>query len=86
MANNRVIKNIKLNEETGDVIIQFRGNSSAIEAKALESKKDDKGNIVKLLLDRLIHKANEENFDCFVNDEWEPGFSVSGCFVTELNR
>jgi hypothetical protein len=86
MANNRVIKQIKLNEETNDLVIQFRGSSDAIEAKALEFKKDDEGNIVYLLLDRLIHKAFESIFECFLNNEWQHGFTVSGCYVTVLDR
>lgn len=86
MTNNRVIKQISLNEATRDLVIQFRGSSSAIEAKALDFKKDDKGNIVYLLLDRLIHKAHESLFEYLLNDEWESGFSVSGCVVSELNR
>lgn len=86
MANNRVIKQISLNEETRDLVIQFRGSSSAIEAKALDFKKDEEGNILYLLLDRLIHKAHEDLFECFLNDQWENGFSVSGCYVSELNR
>ena len=86
MANNRVIKQIALNEETRDLVIQFRGSSSAIEAKALEFKKDSEGSIVYLLLDRLIHKSHEILFECFINENWESGFSVSGCYVTELNR
>ena len=86
MANNRVIKHIKLNEETGDLIIQFRGHSNAIEAKALEFAKDAEGDIVYLLLDRLIHKVSEALFDCCLNDAWQNGFSVAGCYVTELDR
>jgi hypothetical protein len=86
MAHNRVIKQISLNEETRDLVIQFRGSSSAIEAKALEFKKDSRGNIVYLLLDRLIHKAHENLFECFLNEDWGEGFSVSGCVVSELSR
>jgi hypothetical protein len=86
MAHNRVIKQIKLNEETRDLVIQLRGSSSAIEAKALDFKKDIESNIVYLLLDRLIHKAHEDLFECFLNDQWENGFSVSGCYVSELSR
>lgn len=86
MTNNRVIKQISINEETRDFVIQFRGSSSAIEAKALDFKKDDKGNIVYMLLDRLIHKAHENLFECFLNEKWENGFSISGCYVTELSR
>ena len=86
MANNRVIKQISINEETRDLVIPFRGSSSAIEAKALEFKKDSDGSIVYLLLDRLIHKSHEIFFECFINENWESGFSVSGCYVTELNR
>jgi len=86
MANNRVIKKISLNEESRRLVIQFRGSSQAIEAKALDFKKDKLGNIVYLLLDRLIHKANEACFDCFLNNEWQNGFSVLGCYVTEMDR
>lgn len=86
MANNRVIKHISLNEKTRDLVIQFRGSSSAIEARALDFKKDDKGNIVYLLLDRLVHKSHESVFECHLNDQWTDGFSVSGCVVSELNR
>jgi hypothetical protein len=86
MTNNRVIKQISLNEATRDVVIQFRGSSSAIEAKALDFKKDNQGNIVYLLLDRLVHKSHENVFECHLKEEWVDGFSVSGCVVSELNR
>jgi len=86
MTNNRVIKQISLNEATRDLVIQFRGSSSAIEAKALDFKKDHLGNVVYLLLDRLIHKSHESVFECQLNDKWMDGFSVSGCVVSELNR
>ncbi|MCD2453621.1 hypothetical protein GO003_024900 [Methylicorpusculum oleiharenae] len=86
MTNNRVVKNISLNEASRDLVIQFRENSSAIEAKALDFKKDKQGNIVYLLLDRLIHKPHESVFECHLKDEWVDGFSVSGCVVSELNR
>lgn len=86
MVNNRVIKQISLNEATHDLVIQFRGSSSAIEAKALDFKKDNQGNVMYLLLDRLIHKSHESVFECQLNDEWVDGFSVSGCVVSELNR
>ena len=86
MANNRVIKHISLNEVTRDLVIQFRGSSSAIEAKALDFKKDDQGNIVYMLFDRLIHKSHENLFECFLNEQWENGFLISGCYVTELSR
>ncbi|MBS3951724.1 MAG: hypothetical protein KGZ88_02110 [Methylomicrobium sp.] len=86
MTNNRVVKNISLNEASRDLVIQFRGSSSAIEAKALDFKKDKQGNIVYLLLDRLIHKPHESVFECHLKDVWVDGFSVSGCVVSELNR
>lgn len=82
----RVITKITLTEESQDVILQFRGSSSAIQAKALEFKTDEEGSITYLLLDRLIHKANESMFECFLNERWEQGFSLSGCYVSELNR
>jgi hypothetical protein len=83
--NNRVIKKMSINGETGDIVIQLRGNSSAIEAKALDFKKDEKGNIIYLLLDRLIHKSHEDRFECFWDNEWQNGFSVTGCYVSELS-
>ncbi len=86
MANNRVIKHMNLNEETRELVIQFRGSSCAIEAKALEFKKNEQGRLAYLLLDRLIHKSHESSFECFLNEQWENGFSISGCYVTELNR
>jgi hypothetical protein len=86
MTNHRVIKQISLNEATRDLAIQFRESSSAIEAKALDFKKDTQGNIVYLLLDRLIHKSHESVFECQLKEEWIDGFSVSGCVVSELSR
>jgi hypothetical protein len=83
--NNRVIKKMSINGETGDIVIQLRGNSSAIEAKALDFKKDEKGNIIYLLLDRLIHKSHEDRFECFWDNEWQNGCSVTGCYVSELS-
>jgi predicted metalloprotease with PDZ domain len=82
--NNRVIKKISLNEESGEIVIQLRGSSNAIEANALNFKKDEKGNIIYLLLDRLIHKSHEDRFECFWANEWQNGFSVAGCYVSEL--
>jgi hypothetical protein len=82
----RVITKITLTEESQDVILQFRGSSSAVQAKALEFKTDEEGNITYLLLDRLIHKANEGMFECFLNERWEQGFSLSVCYSSELNR
>jgi len=76
---------MSINGETGDIVIQLRGNSSAIEAKALDFKKDEKGNIIYLLLDRLIHKSHEDRFECFWDNEWQNGFSVTGCYVSELS-
>ncbi|MCX7096351.1 MAG: hypothetical protein NTV43_00415 [Methylococcales bacterium] len=86
MQNCRVIKQISLNKDSRDLVIQFRDSSSATEAKALDFKKDELGNIVYMLLDRLIHNAHESTFECFLNGEWQRGFSVSGCFVSELSR
>ncbi|MGZ8906661.1 MAG: hypothetical protein ACXW1U_13180 [Methylobacter sp.] len=86
MANNRVIKKISLNEESREVVIQFRGSSQAIEAKALDFKKAKSGDIVYLLLDRLIHKAAEDFFECFMDNEWRNGFSLAGCYVSELSK
>lgn len=75
---------MSLNEESRDLVIQLRGSSHAIEAKALDFKKDARGNIVYLLLDRLIHKCHEDRFECHWDNEWQNGFSVGGCYVTEL--
>jgi hypothetical protein len=86
MTNNRVIKKISLNEESRDITIQFRGSSHAIEAKALDFKKGETGRIDYLLLDRIIHKANEVAFDCYLDDQWHEAFGVNGCYVSELVR
>lgn len=86
MQKQRVIKQISLNEDSRDLVIQFRDSSSAVEAKALDFNRDAQGNIVYMLLDRLIHYAHENTFECFLNGEWQSGFSVSGCFVSELSR
>lgn len=84
MSKDRVIKKISLNDDTREIVIQFLGNSHAIEAVALDFKKDNSGNIIYLLMDRLIHKISEEHFECNLNNEWQSGFTVSGCYVTEL--
>lgn len=84
MKNNRMIKAINLNAATGDLIIQFRGRTCAIEANALEIGKDADGNINRLLLDRLIHEPWETAFDCYLAKEWPCGFMVVGCYVSEL--
>jgi len=86
VANNRSIKKIYLNEESRDIVIQFRGSSQAIEAKALDFRTDASGNIVYLLLDRLIHKANEVAFDCYLGNQWQESFLVEGCYVSELKN
>jgi predicted metalloprotease with PDZ domain len=86
MANNRVIKKICLNEDSRDIVIQFRGNSQAIEAKALDYQTDEAGNLVYLLLDRLIHKVSETVFDCCIDNQQQNGFWVEGCYVSELRR
>jgi len=82
----RTIKKINFNHETRVITILFLGQSTAIEAKALDLKTDSEGNVLSLLLDRLIHKPNETEFKCFINDRWEVGFTVLGCFVSELSR
>jgi hypothetical protein len=86
VTNNRVIKKISLNEESRDIVIQFRGSSQAIEAKALDFRTDETGNIEYLLLDRLIHKASEVAFDCCLDNQHQNGFLVEGCYVSELKK
>ncbi len=75
-TNNRVIKRISLNEESNEIVIQFRGNSSAIAAKVLAFKRDDDGDIVYLLLDRLVHKEWESVFECGIDGQSLSNFNV----------
>jgi len=82
-TNNRVIKKINLNEESNEIVIQFRGNSSAIAAKVLAFKRDDYGNMVYLLLDRLVHKEWESVFECCIDGQCRHSFNVAGCYTSE---
>lgn len=85
-AHSRTIKQIKLNPETRDITLLFQGQSTAIEAKALEFHTDEAGSILYLLLDRLVHKPHETEFNCFIDNEWQTAFSISGCVVSEFSR
>ena len=84
MRYKRTIKKISLDAYTGDVVIQFRGHSQAIEAKALDFKRDEENGILYLLLDRLVHKEGETAFDFCQDGVGKNGFTVEGCFVSEF--
>ena len=84
-VHSRKVKQILLNETTGMVTIRFRASSLATEAKALEFKKNEHGDIVYLLLDRLIHQHHESDFDWPVNQDKTAVIQVSGCMVSALN-
>jgi len=83
--NNRVIKQFKLGEDHM-IFIRFRGSSKIISAKALDVKKDDDGQVIYAVLDRLIHKPEETALECEFDDTLQNNFKVSGCYVTELSR
>lgn len=86
MKKNRMLKLIRLGENDS-VYFQFKGSSRLLEARALDVKLSDQGDIMGLLLDRLIHQSHETHFDvtpmvgCV-----ESSYKVSGCYVTELSR
>jgi len=82
----RVIKDIKFNPETNIAIFRFQGKSNSIEAKVLEYTKNDEGQLLSLVLDRLIHQPSENGFKVFINKKWECSFSISGCITSELKR
>ena len=85
MTNRRVIKKMKVSDEN-DVCIFFVGNSDVVQAKALEIKKDDNGNISYMCLDRLIHKPDESQIGFDDGSVVQTSFQVKGCFATELYR
>jgi len=81
----RVIKHLSLADDN-TVTIQFRGSLQVIEAKALDHAFDDQGQLCYALLDRLIHKHDEHEFQSRIGDQIQRNIQVSGCYVTELKR
>ena len=78
----RTIKKINIDPGTRETVIQFLGNSKAIEAMALDFRMDT-GDLTYLLLDRLVHKSHETAFE-YVGDVQRKYFSVTGCVTSEL--
>jgi len=83
--NTRTIKKISLGDADGHVIIQFMGQSQAIEAKVLELKRGDDGGVVYLLLDRLVHQGHESGFGYCPDGQPKKEVKVGGCIVSELD-
>lgn len=81
---NRAIKHLKLGDDM-TVHIRMTGSTSLIEAKALEVRYDQAGNINYLMLDRLIHKPNESAFDSNIDGQVQPSFALFGCYVSVLD-
>ena len=82
-TNTRTIRKISIDPNSRDTIIQFVGNSRAIEAKALDFKMHD-GDIHYLLLDRLVHRNEEGTFE-YVGATERKSYSVAGCITSELS-
>jgi hypothetical protein len=81
----RVIKQMRISEDN-TLYIRFKGTTNLIEAKILELKIDEQDKPYYILLDRLIHKQDETNFESHIENNWTTGFNVSGCFVSCLTR
>lgn len=82
---NRAIKHLKLGDDN-TVYIRLSGSSNIIQAKALEVRHDQNGNITYLMLDRLIHKPSESEFESNIDGGFQPSFTVSGCYVSVLEN
>lgn len=59
------------------VVIRRAGQSSPIIAGILGQFTDDKGEVTRVVLDRVVHRLKESEFE---------GWQVSGAVVTELHR
>lgn len=59
------------------VVIRRSGQSSPVIAGILGQFTDDKGNVTRVVLDRVVHRLKESEFE---------GWRVSGAVVTELHR
>lgn len=59
------------------VVIRRSGQSSPIIACILGQFMDDKGEVTRVVLDRVVHRLMESEFE---------GWRVSGAVVTELHR
>ena len=70
------IKELKHNEQTGDLAIVFSGGRATMTAKALDVRCDNERRVTYALLDRLI-----PNFERLESDLYQ----VSGAFVSEVS-
>lgn len=82
----RVIKQLKITD-SNEVFIRLRGSSELINAKILDMKTGEFGEITYLLLDRLIHRQGEDQFDVDLEGAgYQNPFMLAGCYVSELSR
>lgn len=79
----RTIKLLYVTSEN-ELIIRFRGKRDAIKAKILESQQLPNERKVVYLLDRLIHRDNED-FEFDKSSGVVGDCSPSGCYVTSLS-
>jgi len=82
---NRTIKLLVI-DNTNNIHFRFSGSSRLVHAKYLDLSYDSDGNICNVLLDRCIHKPDEDVFDCNIDGKRQAPFNISGPFVTELTR
>ncbi|MBB4517435.1 hypothetical protein [Paraburkholderia fungorum] len=59
------------------VVIRRSGQSSPVIAGILGQFTDDKGDVTRVVLDRVVHRLKESEFE---------GWRVCGAVVTELHR
>lgn len=81
---NRVLTLFKLNESNSQLSFRFRGENEINIANVLECVLDDTGRAKELILDRLIHKPNEDGFFIYDNDKFNSSVNVYGSIATEL--
>lgn len=62
---------------TDSVVIRRPGQSTPVIAGILGQFRDGKGEITRVVLDRVVHRLKEDEFE---------GWRVSGAVVTELHR
>lgn len=72
----RTLATVTLGEED-TVVVRRSGRHDAIVAKALDIVRDEDGTVRRILLDRRVHKGNED---------WDGKWRASGARVTLLER
>ncbi|CAM3840707.1 hypothetical protein VRRI112168_02730 [Vreelandella rituensis] len=84
MSNPRTIKSLAVDDTT--LILRIKGSTRPIMARILDITRDAQGRPLYLCLDRLVHRANEQDTDMKVDIPESPlcRVSVQGCYATEM--